>query len=70
MEALISWLDTERGRRVRLAAHLRIGPSALSQWTRVPAERVQEVADFTGILPHQLRPDVFQGPLIEKGAAA
>lgn len=61
MEKLIAWLDSERGRRVRLAAELKIGPSALSQWQAVPAERVLDVERVTGISRHELRPDVF-GP--------
>ncbi|MBZ5761546.1 helix-turn-helix domain-containing protein [Rhizobium sp. VS19-DR104.2] len=32
---------------------------AVSQWKKVPAERVLEVERVTGISRHQLRPDVF-----------
>lgn len=58
MELLIAWLDGERGRRLTLATALKIGPSALSQWTKVPAERVLEVERITGISRHDLRPDL------------
>lgn len=42
-----------------LAAALRITPGALSQWRKVPAERVGEVSRETGISPQALRPDIF-----------
>jgi DNA-binding transcriptional regulator YdaS (Cro superfamily) len=48
-----------------LAASLGIRVSAIYQWRRVPAERVREVALVTGLLPHQLRPDLYDAP---KGA--
>ena len=59
METLIAWLNEERGRRLKLAAHLKIFPSALSQWTQVPADKVLAVEAYTGISKHDLRPDVF-----------
>lgn len=36
-------------------------PQAISQWKKVPAERVLEVERITGISRHELRPDIF-GP--------
>jgi len=60
MEHLIAWLAAERGRRKMLAERLRIGPSALSQWQRVPADRCADVAAITGIPTALLRPDVFR----------
>jgi DNA-binding transcriptional regulator YdaS (Cro superfamily) len=59
MDKLIAWLDGERGRRVFLAAQLHIGPSALSQWSQVPAERCLDVERITGISRHELRPDIY-----------
>ncbi|MBX3504455.1 MAG: helix-turn-helix domain-containing protein [Parvibaculum sp.] len=59
MEALISWLNEQRGRRSRLSETLGIVPSALSQWDRVPAERVLDVERITGISRHDLRPDIY-----------
>jgi DNA-binding transcriptional regulator YdaS (Cro superfamily) len=36
-----------------------ISPQAVSQWRRVPIERVFEVERVTGISRHLLRPDIF-----------
>lgn len=58
MDKLISWLNGERGRRQRLAEALKVFPSALSQWSQVPADRVIEVERITGISRHELRPDL------------
>lgn len=60
MEKLLTYLNEERGRRNRLAAELRISPSAISMWTRVPAERVVDVERVTGIPRKELRPDIFE----------
>ena len=38
-----------------------ITSQAISQWERVPAERVLDVERITGISRHELRPDIF-GP--------
>lgn len=65
MEALTTWLDEQRGRRSELAGALGIYPSALSQWTRVPAEHALKVEQFTGISRYELRPDIY-GPAPEK----
>lgn len=43
-----------------LARALNISRSAVSQWDRVPVERVAEVADITGIPKHKIRPDIFE----------
>jgi DNA-binding transcriptional regulator YdaS (Cro superfamily) len=37
----------------------RISPQAVSQWTRVPAERVIEVERVTGVSRYELRPDIY-----------
>tara|TARA_Y100000310_G_scaffold334257_1_gene413677 strand:+ start:1447 stop:1662 length:216 start_codon:yes stop_codon:yes gene_type:complete len=44
-----------------LAEGLGILPPALSKWEngRVPAERVLEVEQFTGVSRHELRPDIY-----------
>ena len=68
MDKLISWLNEVRGRRVELASALGIGPSALSQWPKVPADRCLEVERVTGISRHDLRPDIF-GPAPSEAAA-
>lgn len=67
MDKLIAWLNEVRGRRVELATALGIGPSALSQWANVPADRCLEVERVTGISRHDLRPDVF-GPAADTAA--
>lgn len=36
-----------------------ISPQAISQWQRVPIERVVDVERVTGISRHLLRPDIF-----------
>lgn len=43
------------------AAGPKLTSQAVSQWKRVPAERVIEVERLTGVSRHELRPDVF-GP--------
>lgn len=40
----------------------RITPQAISQWGRVPAERVLDVERVTGVSRHELRPDIFGEP--------
>jgi len=44
-----------------LAARLGKHKGNISHWakTRVPAERVLDVSEATGIPPHEIRPDVF-----------
>lgn len=44
-----------------------ISPQAVSQWKRVPAERVADVERATGVARHRLRPDIF-GPAGENAA--
>jgi DNA-binding transcriptional regulator YdaS (Cro superfamily) len=43
-----------------LARGLKISRSAVSQWNRIPIERVSEVEKITGIPRHELRPDIFR----------
>ena len=42
-----------------LANALGIKPPSVSDWKRVPANRVLEVERLTGVSRHSLRPDVF-----------
>jgi DNA-binding transcriptional regulator YdaS (Cro superfamily) len=60
MEALNKWFKQERGRKSRLTEHLGLSSGALSQWQRVPAERVRKVSRFTQIPMHLLRPDLYK----------
>ena len=62
MEKLTTWLNEERGRRVKLARHLGIFPGALTQWSQVPANKCLAVEAFTGISRYDLRPDVYGEP--------
>lgn len=39
-----------------------ITPQAISQWDRVPAERVLQVERATGVPRHDLRPDIYPDP--------
>ena len=43
----------------KLAESMGIGVSAISQWKRVPAERVLAVEAATGVPRQQLRPDLY-----------
>lgn len=47
---LAHWLDAERGRLSKLAAHFALTQSAVSQWRTngVPVDRMKAVRDFTG----------------------
>ena len=42
-----------------LAKTLRISQPSVSKWDKVPASRVLQVEEITGISRHELRPDVF-----------
>lgn len=59
MDILREHLKAKRGRLTRLADALDIHPGAISQWTKVPAERVLAVEESTGISRHDLRPDIY-----------
>ena len=45
-----------------IAEKLKIARQAPYAWKRVPALRVQAVAQITGIKPHELRPDLYPPP--------
>jgi DNA-binding transcriptional regulator YdaS (Cro superfamily) len=59
----------ERGLRLRVAKTLKITHGAVSQWRRVPVERVLDVEKITGIPRHVLRPDIYPPSDRETGAA-
>lgn len=44
---------------VKLSEALGLSRGAVSQWTKVPAERVLEVERLTGIPREILRPDIY-----------
>jgi DNA-binding transcriptional regulator YdaS (Cro superfamily) len=52
---------------VRLARKLGVKHPAFYSWRRVPAVRVQALADITGVPPHEIRPDVFYPPKRRRG---
>ena len=60
MDKLTEWLKAERGRLSRLAESMDITPGAISQWDKVPAERIGDVSRVTGIPVDVLRPDIFR----------
>lgn len=53
-------IRSERGLSVKVAEACGIERSAVYQWTRVPVERVHEVAEVIGQTPEQIRPDIFK----------
>ena len=62
MDKLTEYLKASHGRSIALAAALGITPGAVSQWDRVPIERVADVSRITGIPREDLRPDIFASP--------
>jgi DNA-binding transcriptional regulator YdaS (Cro superfamily) len=50
------------GGQSELARQLGVTRSAISQWDKIPMDRVFEVAAITGIAPHELRPDRIPTP--------
>jgi DNA-binding transcriptional regulator YdaS (Cro superfamily) len=46
-----------------IARHLDLSKQATSKWSRIPAERVLQVAKITGLTPHFLRPDIYPNGL-------
>jgi DNA-binding transcriptional regulator YdaS (Cro superfamily) len=59
-----------KGSAKALAAAIGVSPQALSQWRRVPVERVLDVERVTGVPRHELRPDIYPvEPAPAEGAA-
>ena len=59
METFNEYLKANRGKAIELASIMGISPAAISQWKRVPAERMHQVSRLTGLSPEQIRPDLF-----------
>ena len=55
-------LFARRGAITRIATELGISTAAVSQWRRVPDERVADVARILGVAPEVLRPDLTEPP--------
>ena len=47
---------------VKLASALGIRHPSFHSWERVPAERVLEISKFSGVPPHEIRPDIYPAP--------
>lgn len=47
------------GKAKDFAAKIGVSPQAISQWDRVPVDRVLDVEALTGIPRHDLRPDIY-----------
>lgn len=68
MEKALTKAKEIAGGNVGLAKKLGgLTPQAVSQWRRVPVERVLDVERATGVPRHELRPDIY--PPVEAEAA-
>lgn len=56
------------GGAAKLSRAIEVTRSAVSQWRRVPAERVLKVEEVTGVPRHELRPDIYPPPAKETAA--
>lgn len=59
--------------RYRLAQKLGISRVAVGKWAGVPIRRVHDVAEATGLAPHEIRPDlpkIFPRPPAGHGEGA
>lgn len=55
----IKQIAEKAGGVVALSIKLGLSRGAVSQWSRVPIDRVADVEKLTGIPREELRPDVF-----------
>lgn len=55
-------LIRERNLGVVIANELGIARQAVSQWRKVPWNRVLKVSSITGRPPHLIRPDIYPAP--------
>src|SRR4051794_896883 len=61
-DAILDDLLNRRGTGAKIATALGITPAAVSQWQRIPADRVTELARLLDMPVHQLRPDLYPPP--------
>jgi DNA-binding transcriptional regulator YdaS (Cro superfamily) len=55
----IQIIRSTKGLGARITRELNLSSGAVSQWTRIPAERVLDVERITGIPREELRPDLY-----------
>lgn len=65
MNISIKQIAEKAGGVVALSKSLGLSRGAVSQWSKVPIERVSEVSRLTGIPREHLRPDIFDNPTQE-----
>ncbi|WP_232474804.1 pyruvate kinase [Neoroseomonas rubea] len=61
-DPMLEDIFARRGAITKIATELGISTAAVSQWKRVPDERVLDVARILGMPPTQLRPDLTEPP--------
>lgn len=62
MELSIKEIAEPVGGVVALSLGLGLSRGAVSQWEKVPVERVKDVSRLTGFPREQIRPDIFGLP--------
>ncbi len=69
-DALRKWREANGLTQAQLGKRLGVKDAAITKWEkgRIPAERVLDVSDLTGLPPHRLRPDLYRAPSLQ-GAA-
>lgn len=71
IDHLRDFLKAERGRLTSLAASIGVTPGTISQWDKVPAERVLAVERHTGLPRQIICPELFARPdLVNAGNGA
>lgn len=58
-KAHIKEIANHAGGIVALSLALGLSRGAVSQWKRVPVDRVKDVSRLTGVPRHVIRPDIF-----------
>ena len=56
-------IRAKRGMLAKVAHDLGITRAAVVKWEKVPAERLPEIEEITGIPRHVLRPDICLPPV-------
>jgi hypothetical protein len=59
-DAVMRMVFSKNGFAADIARHLETTHQNVSQWNRVPAHHVTEVADLLNMTPEQIRPDIFK----------